>query len=428
MTEEKDVKVVDKEEKKPLRSKKLRALRVLVYTSYLCSLILLIAILLAIVANRKTQPYYSWIENTRFEKIGNFVAGLIIEQKVSMQVDAHNDPLNEDEQTLFEKEMENIPEFKRRNLLKANLHPRDQRLILEYTKLEPHLQGEYLIVADPEAEEPTNFGSTLDKLYVAFIKEMDECGLSPRLNSRPHICFFKNRAEYSLATQTKDKGFHDSLGFFSPVKNCIYFFSRTGSLEGVDLKDKFDERRAKARSIYKGLQLQDYLAQLNLEEDKQHLQLRQDTLCTLRHEGAHQLAHMYGLHSHRGFEKRWLTEGLAQYFETAQPGSIRNKKRIMLSTVSADGKLIPWETLVNKDIGTFTDSPHEQRQLAYSQSWFLTRYLMMNYRTGFFKFIKMKRESGLLDSPQKDFDHLCQLLNVPKELLISQLQQQIDKL
>ena len=381
----------------------------------------LISVLTAIISNRKTQPFYSWIEGTRIESYGNFVAGLIIEQKVSMQVDATNDPLTEEEEAEFKK----LAETHKINLKETDLQPRDKRLLLEYPLHTPIVKGKYLILSDAHSQETQKFAPALDKLFVNFVTEMHDCGISDTVESRPHICFFKNRAAYMNATRKNSKGFHDSLGYFSPVKNCIFFFSRKSSIEGLEAMEKFDTHRQKSKENYQGDQLDNYLAVIRREEQKYLKKLDEETLCTLRHEGTHQLAHMYGLHSTRGFEKRWLTEGLAQYFETEEPGMPRPQKKSMLVTYMHEGKLFNWEKLINNDEETFLSNGNKHRQLAYSQSWLLVRYLMKNHKKEFFNFIKYKKNTGVLDDPVNDFDKLCQELNLNREQFTIELQNEL---
>ena len=417
MSEEKerDIKPIDN------HSKKFKYVRYFIYSSYILSVLLLLSVLTAIVSNRKTQPFYGWIEDTRIESYGNFIAGLIIEQKVSMQVDATNDPLSDEELRDFKK----VAEKHNLDTDKLNLLPRDKRLLLEYPNHTPVIRGKYLIVSDAHSQETQRFAPVLDKLFVTFVTEMNGCGLSDSVESRPHICFFKNRAAYMNATRKNSKGFHDSLGYFSPVKNCIYFFSRKSSIEGLEAMSKFENHRERSKENYSGKQLDDYLAVLSREEQKYLKKLDEETLCTLRHEGAHQLSHIYGLHSTRGFEKRWLTEGLAQYFETEVPGEARNQKKSMLITYMHEGKLFDWETLINSDEETFLSNGHKHRQLAYSQSWLLVRFLMKNYKQEFFSFIRYKKNTGVLDDPVNDFERLCQDLSISGKDLKIELQNEL---
>lgn len=417
MSEEKETDIFPEEK----HGKKFKYLRYLVYGSYVISVILLLSVLTAIVSNRKTQPFYGWIEGSRVESYGHFIAGLIIEQKVSMQVDATNDPLSEQEIEDFEK----LAKKHSIDLKDVKLNPRDKRLLLEYPNHSPLIRGKYLILSDAHSQETQLFAPSLDELYVNFITQMNDCGLSDSVESRPHICFFKNRAAYLNATKKNSKGFHDSLGYFSPVKNCIYFFSRKSSIEGLEAMSKFETHRDRSKENYTGDQLDKYLTVIRREEMKYLNKLDSETLCTLRHEAAHQLAHMYGIHSSRGFEKRWLTEGLAQYFETEVPGDARPQKKSMLISFMHDGKLFSWDKLINSDEDTFLSNGNKHRQLAYSQSWLLVRFLMKSHRKEFFSFIRTKKNTGVLDDPVNDFDKLCEELSLTKEQFSIELQNEL---
>ncbi|MCM8533349.1 MAG: DUF1570 domain-containing protein [Lentisphaeraceae bacterium] len=377
--------------------------------------------------NRKPQPFYDWIQNTKLESFGKFVAGLIIEQKVSMQIDAENNPLTEEELLALEEVIENY-DSDLTNLRIESLEPRDVRFILANKGLMPIQLGEYLITTNADLDSVYSFGIVLDDLYVKFVNEMHGSGISIDRGKRPHICFLKNRAHYVSISQKATRGFHDSLGFFSPVKNCIFLFSRRHSLEGLEVVEKFEEAEYKAKSLFKGEYLEDYLVKLDDQREHYLGRLDDETLCTLRHEGTHQLAHMLGIHSLRGFEKRWLTEGIAQYFETAIPGKVREAKKQKLQKHLENNVLFPWQELINSDDGSFKKSAHKERQLAYSQSWLLVRYLMNNYKQGFFAYIKAVKNTGALDESLSEIQILCKNIGLSEKELIKNLSSEIKNL
>ena len=417
----------NKKEMNEPKSFKMKLVRRSIFLSYLSSMIILFIVILAIVTNRKPQPFYAWIQNTKMESFGKFVAGLIIEQKVSMQIDAENNPLTEEElkrlDTIINKTVKEVSK------LDANdLEPRDARFILANEGLQAIQLGEYLITTNADLDRVYNFGRVLDDLYVKFVNEMHGSGISIERGKRPHICFLKNRSHYMSISRKSTRGFHDSLGFFSPVKNCIYLFSRRHSLEGLEVVEKFDDAEDKARELFKGDYLNDYLVRLADQEESYLEKLDDETLCTLRHEGTHQLAHMLGIHSLRGFEKRWLTEGIAQYFETAIPGKVRAAKKSKLQKYQEKNTLFAWQELINSDEGSFKKSAHKERQLAYSQSWLLVRYLMQNKKQGFFNYIMAVKNTGALDESLTELQILCQNLGLSEKELIKNLNLEIKKL
>ena len=246
---------------------------------------------------------------------------------------------------------------------------------------------------------------------------------------KPHICYLKNRADYLKVSKEANKHFHDSLGFFSPIKNCIYLFSRKkSSLEGLEVEEKFSKAINFGNKKYDGQELDLFLDTIKLNKARYLAKLDEETICTLRHEGTHQLSYMLGLHSLRGFEKRWLTEGIAQYFETIKPGKVREAKRKMLRDHLSEGRLHSWQDLINYDEVTFKSSETYGRQLAYSQSWLLVKYLMEKHRNTFFDYIKLTREKGVLDSPLKNTDFLCKLLGTSMNKLTAELNEKIENL
>ena len=388
---------------------------------------LLSIILLAIVANRKTDPFYSWIENSSLESFGLFVAGLIVEQKVNMQISEVNSPLSPEEKKLFAELLEKHND-KSNKLHLTTLEPRDKRFIIEHPWLRPIHTGSYLVLTNSDSEEIHRFAGILDDLYVTFISEMQGADFAVMERRKPHICYLKNRADYLKVSKEANKHFHDSLGFFSPVKNCIYLFSRKGSLEGLEIEEKFVETIDFGNKIYDGQELDLFLDTIELNKARYLAKLDEETICTLRHEGAHQLSYMLGLHSLRGFEKRWLTEGIAQYFETIKPGQIRETKRKILRDHFSEGKLHNWQNLINSDEESFKSSKTFGRQLAYSQAWLLVKYLMEKHRSVFFDYIKLTREKGALDSPLKNSDLLCQLLGTSIDKLTAELNKEIERL
>lgn len=402
-------------------------LKSLIYATYFVSIILLCIVVLAIVSNRKTDPFYSWIENTSFESLGIFVAGLIVEQKVNMQISEVNSPLSHEEEKVFSELLEKHND-KSNKLHLTTLEPRDKRFIIEHPWLRPIHTGNYLVLTNSDSEEIHKFAGILDDLYATFINEMQGADFAVMEHRKPHICYLKNRADYLKVSKEANKHFHDSLGFFSPIKNCIYLFSRKSSLEGLEVEEKFSKAINFGNKKYDGQELDLFLDTIKLNKARYLAKLDEETICTLRHEGTHQLSYMLGLHSLRGFEKRWLTEGIAQYFETIKPGKVREAKRKMLRDHLSEGRLHSWQDLINYDEVTFKSSETYGRQLAYSQSWLLVKYLMEKHRNTFFDYIKLTREKGVLDSPLKNTDFLCKLLGTSMNKLTAELNEKIENL
>ena len=139
----------------------------------------------------------------------------------------------------------------------------------------------------------------------------------------------------------------------------------------------------------------------------------------LRHEGAHQLFHTYGVHSEQGVEHLWLIEGLATYFEERESQGMRLRVQ-ELQTVPNPREL-PFATLVNfasrdgiNSLGTKTEI-----DLFYPKAWFVVDHLMRKHREPFFAYIRYTRDPAnqaeLRDA--EHFETLSRFLELrPEEL------------
>jgi hypothetical protein len=110
----------------------------------------------------------------------------------------------------------------------------------------------------------------------------------------------------------------------------------------------------------------------------------------LRHEGAHQLFHTYGVHSDHGAERLWLIEGLASYFETGE--SEPSYRREELQGNKPGARKMPFSQLVNWSQGFAALGADTEVGLAYAKSWLLVDYMMRVHRAGFFDYIRFVRD------------------------------------
>lgn len=113
----------------------------------------------------------------------------------------------------------------------------------------------------------------------------------------------------------------------------------------------------------------------------------------VRHEGAHQLFHSYGIHSRSGLEPTWLTEGLAEYCEPSVFGGYHFALAERLARLRQSHSLLPLKTLLaHHDAAGFFSLGEDGTDAAYAQSWALVYFLMQDeFRSRFFDYIKRNR-------------------------------------
>ena len=116
----------------------------------------------------------------------------------------------------------------------------------------------------------------------------------------------------------------------------------------------------------------------------------------IRHEGAHQLFHAYGIHSRYGIEPTWLTEGLAEYCEPGEIGRYHFALADRITRAREKGQFLPLKTLLtHRDPSGFFALGESNVEVAYAESWALVYMLMQDdTRARFFNYLKSYSNSG----------------------------------
>ena len=394
---------------------------------YWCSSIVILSMALGIVSTKQTQPFYSWVENTRLESFGRYVAGLILEQDSKSKEDNFSSSLNTEEKALYKKRRIRLLQSRQIDLERHMLSPRDKRLLIKFPSMNPQVTSSFIILTNENLPLSQQFRATIQTLEKSFKALFS---LKQPEKKRVHICFFNNRASY-IASINKDFGFrafHTTLGYYSPIDDCIYFFSRKRSRSSMEVLRAYELKIDEKSKLYSKRQLTRDKELIQIEVLNYLQELDRDTLCTLRHEAAHRLAHLHDLHSRRGFEKLWLIEGIAQYFETSIPGETRKSKKALLLTYKKNHKLLDWPKLINSNNDNFGSPQNISKQLAYAQSWLLVGYLFREHKEAFLKFIDHQKNTSILARPQNDLSILCKYLKISPEELVHELTVSIEKL
>lgn len=220
------------------------------------------------------------------------------------------------------------------------------------------------------------------------------------------VVFFSREERFRDYAQRAAPALTASAGFYSTRHNRLALLNQLGSEHYLRTSDRLATRQrelagfaaADPRALYE-VQARLVSARADITSEAKSMTER-----LVRHEGAHQLFHCYGVHSTRGLEPTWLAEGLATYCEPAEIGRWHAGLAERLAAARRAGTLIPLEKLLNHDdpagffvLGTDT------APAGYAQSWALLQYLMQPQRRGqFYELIRRYRtlsadDGGTLD-------------------------------
>jgi len=139
----------------------------------------------------------------------------------------------------------------------------------------------------------------------------------------------------------------------------------------------------------------DYVEKLRHAYEKEQTRLedkaRQMTIETLRHEGAHQLLHAFGVDSTETYRGAWFSEGLAEYLAPENVDTLNVGRLMHLRVEQEQGfHLMPLQHLLSfpSGSGIHKDIDPNYTLLGYAESWAFVYFLMENYKESFFTYIK----------------------------------------
>ena len=226
-------------------------------------------------------------------------------------------------------------------------------------------------------------GSLFERLHDAFYAYWKDAGLELRESPFPLAAVvLKNRTEFAeFATKHDRPDAAQAPGYFSEPTNRIILFDLTAGPKSTPAKTAGDIRRKLEASSF--------------------------NVATMIHEATHQLAFNSGLHTRYADNPRWLTEGMAMFFEVPDLDSRSG-----------------WKTIgrVNsprlKDFRETTRSPREsladlirsddsflnadRSRAAYASSWALTFFLLKTQRDETVAYLKKIQSKPRLvaDAPE----------------------------
>ncbi len=228
-------------------------------------------------------------------------------------------------------------------------------------------------------------GSLFERLHDAFQAYWKDAGLELREAEFPlPAIVLKDRTEFAdFATKHDRPDAAQAPGYFSEPTNRIILFDLTAGQNSTPAKTAGDIRRKLEASPF--------------------------NVATMIHEATHQLAFNSGLHTRYADNPRWLTEGMAMFFEVPDLDSRSGWKTIgrvnaprlkdFRETLRSPRESLPLADLIRSD-ASFLNA--DQSRAAYSESWALTFFLLKTRRDDAVAYLKSVQRKPLLiaDTPE----------------------------
>ncbi len=252
--------------------------------------------------------------------------------------------------------------------------------------------GAYTVIGDVAEEDLHHALQVLADLQSQFLQHFAPVIRSNEAPYRTSVILFNTEAGYRAYARRVAPALVNSGGFFVATHNRLAVLNQTASASFAHTRRQIERRQRRLDHWIGAHSEQRLQASAQLAEWRGEMagEARAATDRLIRHEGAHQLFHAYGVESPLPVEPTWLTEGLAQYCEPAPIGACRQPLLERLVHARRAGMLLPLRTLLNhRDPAGFFALTGDQVEIAYAESWALTQFLMDESRqAGFFEFIK----------------------------------------
>ena len=213
------------------------------------------------------------------------------------------------------------------------------------------------------------------------------------------VIIFADRKRYAAyAVKDAGPGMETSVGYYSIRTNRVVLLDLSAGPGG-----------APART-YRQMKAKIGLAPFNV--------------ATVVHEAVHQIAYNAGLHTRYADNPLWLSEGMAMYFESPEPGNPSGWKSIHKVNPFRIGPFRKYlsqrpknslQTLVSSD-ERFTNG--KTANDAYAEAWALTFFLMKEHREQYEKYLALiaKKPRLIFDKPAKRWKDFQSAFGDPAKL------------
>jgi len=300
---------------------------------------------------------------------------------------------------------------------------RDVRFKMDHPAMSFYRRPPYTILTDESFFQVEKTVRVLQHLFQQLVETFEPLIRRPDREDGIQVLFFSQESAYKEYQQRYAPHMPDSSGFYSPRIDRLIVYNQSASDRIHKLQEKVEDEYNRHRPDISSPEGLAHLNEWRSQSSRRIAQYAEEqTLASIRHEGAHQLFFTLGVHSSNRMENEWLVEGLATYCEPPEIGGFDSSRATVLKTALDEGTLIQLEELVNMRSaeGLMVFGTYERVALSYCESWALARMLMQDeYRPAFFDYIRYIRETDNLSEINKEtqFGVLCRFLGLKPEVL-----------
>ncbi len=302
---------------------------------------------------------------------------------------------------------------------------RDVRFKLEFADFNLYRRPPFTIMTDQSFFEVQDATRTLDELHGDFVRTFTPLIRDRERNDGIQLLFFSDERQFNAYRDAFAPALGYASGFYSPMKDRLVIYDQANSQWVDEASQQIDGQREAYR---------DYAAQrgagIALHEWHQSAKRTLGSIAEranrmiLRHEGAHQLFHTYGVHSEQGVEHLWLIEGLAAYCEEKEGCATRI--RVEELQAADEPHALSFQKLVDfasrEGIGSL--GSQVEIDLFYPKAWLVVDHLMRRHREPFFAYIEYVRDPRNVEAldDTTDFALLSRFVGVSQEQLQGELE------
>lgn len=240
----------------------------------------------------------------------------------------------------------------------------------------------------------------LQRVHYTFLQQWKSktLALKPPAYPLPVIIFADRKSYAAYATKDAGPAMASSVGYYSIRTNRIVLLDLSAGPGGRPARSRAEVHRKVAASPF--------------------------NVATIAHEATHQIAYNTGLHTRFADNPLWLTEGMAMYFESPEPGNPNgwtNIGRINPFRIGPFRKYLGKRPKDSLQTLVSTDKRFSAKNTAgdaYAESWALTYFLIKERRGDYEKYLALiaKKPRIKRDSPKQRWADFKTAFGDPKKL------------